>query len=559
MNLGGNSRFSMSAQNDIQRSIFDRSNSLVTSFSAAKLIPVYVDEVLPGDTVTMDMSSLVRMATPVYPVMDNAYLDLHWFFVPNRLVWDNWKYFMGESKTAWDDETDYEVPFDNVASVATDGAGYHNVYDYFGLPIEATATAGAFAIPCNALFRRAYQLTWNEWYRDQNLQDPVLIDTGDTGVSSADLDDIPSAFRVLPVNKYKDYFTSALPQPQLGESVPILSQPIPVITGVKSHALSVSGVSSDVAPLKVVGNTGTLASAGYALGVGSGGALYRTTTNAFTGNAPGFFSNLYAEPALAANTINDLRLAFATQRLLEKDARSGHRYREIVKAHFGTDVGDARVQVPEYLGGAHIPLNVMQVIQQSSTANEPSPLGETGAFSKTVHRQSMFTKSFVEHGILLGLAMVRTDHSYQQGIHRMFSRKSRLDYYWPSLANIGEQPILNKEIFANGSSADNEVFGYQEAWGEYRYRPSQITGDMRQRQGVVTTRTDLSQWHYGDFYESVPALSDEWVQETTENIARTLAVQDTDLSDQFIGQFYFKARWARPMPMYSIPGLADHF
>ena len=559
MNLGGNSRFSMSAQNDIQRSIFDRSSTLVTSFSAAKLIPVYVDEVLPGDTVTMDMSSLVRMATPLYPVMDNAYLDVHWFFVPNRLVWDNWKYFMGESKTAWDDETDYQVPFDSVASVATDAAGYHNVYDYFGLPIEATSIVGAFSIPCNALFRRAYQLTWNEWYRDQNLQDPLLIDTGDTGVSSADLDDIPSAFRVLPVNKYKDYFTSALPQPQLGESVPILSQPIPVITGANDHAIARDGVTgAGVIPVRMVGNTGTVASGGVGLGVATGGLLARTTATV-SGNGVALFSNLYADPALGVNTINDLRLAFATQRLLEKDARSGHRYREIVKAHFGTDVGDARVQVPEYLGGSHIPLNVMQVIQQSSTANEPSPLGETGAFSKTVHRQSMFTKSFVEHGILLGLAMVRTDHSYQQGIHRMFSRKSRLDYYWPSLANIGEQPILNKEIFANGTSADNEVFGYQEAWGEYRYRPSQITGDMRQRQGILTTRNDLSQWHYGDFYESVPALSDEWVQETTENIARTLAVQDTELSDQFIGQFYFRARWARPMPMYSIPGLADHF
>lgn len=556
MTLGGNSRFSLSAQNDIQRSIFDRPNSLVTSFSAAKLIPIYVDEVLPGDTVAMDMSSLVRMATPLFPVMDNAYLDVHWFFVPNRLVWNNWKYFMGESKDAWDDETEYQVPFDNVASVATDNTGRHNVYDYFGLPIESTQTAGAFAIPCNALYRRAYQLIWNEWYRDQNLQDPVLIDLGDTGVNSSDLDDIPDAFQVLPVNKYKDYFTSALPQPQLGTAVPILSQPIPVVTGAQDHAL---GSTSNPPVLHVVGPTGTAATANYGLGVGSSGGLYRSTSNAFSPNGAAYFANLYADPSLGVNTINDLRLAFATQRLLEKDARGGHRYREIVKSHFGTDVGDARVQVPEYLGGAHIPINVMQVVQQSSTADEPSPLGETGAFSKTVHRQSMFTKSFVEHGMLFGLAMVRTDHSYQQGIHRMFSRKSRLDYYWPSLANIGEQAILNKEIFANGTATDNEVFGYQEAWGEYRYRPSQITGDMRQRQGLVQSRESLAQWHYGDFYSSLPSLSDGWIRETTENIARTLAVQDTTLSDQFIGQFYFRARWARPMPMYSIPGLVDHF
>lgn len=558
MNLGANSRFSMSAQNAIQRSVFDRSNSLVTSFSAAKLIPIYVDEVLPGDTVTMDMSSLVRMATPLYPVMDNAYLDIHWFFVPNRLVWQNWKYFMGESKDAWDDETEYEVPEDRVASIAVDTqTGRHNVYDYFGLPIESTSTTGAYSIPANALYRRGYQLIWNEWYRDQNLQDPVLIETGDTGISSVDLDDIPDAFQVLPVNKYKDYFTSCLPQPQLGDAVPILSTPIPVTSMTDAHALSASGGNG--VPIKLVNAAGTALTSGRYLGTGSSGALNAGQDGSFTANTPAMISNLYADPALGVNTINDLRLAFATQRLLEKDARGGLRYRELVKAHFGVDVGDARVQVPEYLGGAHIPLNVMQVIQQSSTADEPSPLGETGAFSKTVHRQSMFTKSFVEHGMVFGLAMVRTDHSYSQGIRRMWSRRNRLDYYWPSLANIGEQAVLNKEIFANGTSADDEVFGYQEAWADYRYRPSEITGDMRQRQGVTQSRVSLAQWHYGDFYTSLPTLSDGWVQETTENIARTLAVQDTTLSDQFFGQFFFRARWARPMPMYSIPGLVDHF
>lgn len=558
MNLGANSRFSKSVQNDIQRSVFDRSNSLVTSFSAAKLIPIYVDEVLPGDTVNMDMSSLVRMATPLYPVMDNAYLDIHWFFVPNRLVWDNWKYFMGESKDAWDDETEYEVPEDRVASIAVNESGRHNVYDYFGLPIESTGTTGAYSIPVSCLFRRGYQLVWNEWYRDQNLQDPVLIETGDTGINSADMDDIPDAFQVLPVNKYKDYFTSALPQPQLGQAVPILTDPIPVIALAMDHDLK-GPLDSSVTGVKVVNSSGTALTSGRILGVGTSGNLYASQDGNFTSNTAAYISNLWADPTISVNTINDLRLAFATQRLLEKDARGGHRYRELVKAHFGVDVGDARVQVPEYLGGAHIPLNVMQVIQQSSTADEPSPLGETGAFSKTVHRQSMFTKSFVEHGMLFGFAMVRTDHSYQQGIRRMWSRRNRLDYYWPSLANIGEQAILNKEIFANGTSADNEVFGYQEAWADYRYRPNEITGDMRQRQGIIQTRESLSQWHYGDFYSSLPSLSDGWIQETTENIARTLAVQDTSLSDQFFGQFYFRARWARPMPMYSIPGLVDHF
>lgn len=569
MNLGGNSRFSLSAQKDISRSIFDRSNSLLTSFSAGKLIPIYVDEVLPGDTVTMDMSSLVRMSTPLYPVMDNAYFDTFWFFIPNRLVWNNWKYFMGESRDAWDDETEYEIPEDRFIAISRGSNGNYNVYDYFGLPMESTGSeSGLAAYRVSALFRRAYQLVWNEWFRDENLQDSILIDKDDVGVeTSGDPDDVPDAFKILSVNKYKDYFTSCLPSPQRGSDVLI-----PGAGGVISGEYPVYAGATNVPPA-------SSSSLRLAYGLNADDEWAFTTGNLYT-NENGLVTsyttdsdstdtgramrpvNLWAYVEGAGGTsatINDLRRAFAVQRLLEADARGGTRYRELVKSHFGVDVGDVRVQVPEYLGGAHIPINVNQVIQQSSTASEPSPLGETGAFSKTVYRSSMFTKSFVEHGILLGLCCVRTDHSYQQGINRLWSRRNRLDFYWPELANIGEQAVLNKELYATGGIADDEVFGYQEAWADYRYRPNLITGEMRQRTALAQTRQSLSQWHYGDFYSSLPSLSDEWIQETPVNIARTLAIQDDNISDQFFGQMYFRARWARPMPLYSIPGLSGHF
>lgn len=564
MNLGGNSRFSLSAQKDISRSIFDRSNSLLTSFSAGKLIPIYVDEVLPGDTVTMDMSSLVRMSTPLYPVMDNAYFDTFWFFIPNRLVWNNWKYFMGETRDAWDDETEYEIPQDRFQTISVGSNGNYNVYDYFGLPMEYTGTeSGQVALRVSALFRRAYQLVWNEWFRDENLQDSILIDKDDVGVETAgDADDVPDAFKILPVNKYKDYYTSCLPSPQKGADVlipgstaSIVGSEFPVYTRNETIPLAEY-------PSMQFGSGGS-DSASYGTFKSIAGKLAVSADDSYGGSTQVYPVNLWTSISVdsvsGVATINALRQAFAVQRLLETDARGGSRYRELVKSHFGVDVGDARVQVPEYLGGAHIPINVNQVIQQSSTASEPSPLGETGAFSKTVYRSSVFTKSFVEHGILLGLCCVRTDHSYQQGVNRMWSRRNRLDFYWPELANIGEQAVLNKELYATGGIADNEVFGYQEAWADYRYRPNLITGEMRQRTALSQTRQSLAQWHYGDFYSSLPSLSDEWIQETPVNIARTLAIQDENISDQFFGQMYFRARWARPMPLYSIPGLSGHF
>lgn len=562
--LNGNSRFSEIPANKISRSLFDRSNTLLTSLSAGKLVPIYVDECLPGDTVTMDMSSLVRMATPIYPVMDNAWIDYHWFFVPSRLVWENWKYFMGETRDAWDSDVDYEVPTDRVY------VKRGSFYDYAGLPCDHIEGSTAFH-DVSALPRRAYWLIWNEWYRDQSLQDCKLVDFGDVGLTDIDATSLAGPFDLLPVNKYKDYFTSSLPQPQRGAvvNIPFAGDGLaPVKAGAISHENSIYSMHWSTLPGgELTGNYfttlsgGVLWPAGKSLGVHHSDGSYESLSATINPARVMVIDNLYAHVSDSAGTINQLRQAFAVQRLLEADARGGTRYRELVKAHFGVDNGDARMQVPEYLGGAHVPINVMQVVQMSSTSGEPSPLGETGAMSKTVHRGNMFTKTFTEHGYLMGFASVRTQHSYSQGINRFWSRKSRLDFYWPELANIGEQAVLNKELYAQGAivDADNEVFGYQEAWSDYRYKPNQITGCMRQTSNTATVDESLAVWHYGDYYTSLPALSDEWIRETDQNIARTLAVSDTVLFDQFLCDFYFKAHWARPLPVYSIPGLSGHF
>jgi hypothetical protein len=534
-------------------------------------VPIYVDEVLPGDTFEMSTSAIIRGSTPIFPVMDNANLDIYYFFVPNRLVWDHWKEFNGENTTSkWEQTVEYSIP--QMApplkneTIPTDGWEKGTLADYMGIP----TLVGPGAAQVNAQWTvnhlpfRAYCLIWNEWFRDQNLQDPVHIDTGDSQTNGRHL--IPEGNSItfenqaalqganlLPVNKYFDYFTGALPEPQKGPDVLLpLGNTAPVIT-MANDIPSVTGNSPNMnfvsnGPINLQHNIAITPN-----GTGKG-YLIQTTANSDLSDGKLVPSNLYADLGNAtAATINELRLAFQLQKLYERDARGGTRYIEIIKSHFGVTSPDARLQRPEYLGGERIPINIDQVIQTSGTMEGTTPQGNTGAYSLTGNQGSYFKHSFVEHGYVLGLACVRTEHTYQQGLEKIWNRKNRFDFYWPALANIGEQAILNKEIYLQPlSTANEEAFGYQEAWAEYRYKPSRVSSAFRSN---VTGSLDA--WHYADYYEELPKLSAEWVQETYKNVDRTLAVQST-LEDQYIADFWFKCTCTRPMPIYSIPGLIDH-
>lgn len=570
MNRNSNSRFAQAPQVDIQRSTFDRSSGHKTTFNAGKLVPIYVDEVLPGDTFEMKTSAIIRGSTPIFPVMDNANLDIYFFFVPNRLVWDHWKEFNGENTTSkWEQTVEYSIPQMAAPSGNGEVVGWEKgtLADYMGIPtlIGPGAPQSEAQWTVNHLPFRAYCLIWNEWFRDQNLQDPVLIDTGDSQTNGTHLapetDPIVSqnqaaltGANLLPVNKYFDYFTGALPEPQKGPDVLLpLGNTAPVIT----TNTDVKQITSSYPGLRFKSNTPINSQANLAVtpgGYGTGN-LVHTTANADLINGNMIPANLYADLGNAtAATINELRLAFQLQRLYEKDARGGTRYIEIIKSHFGVTSPDARLQRPEYLGGERIPINIDQVIQTSGTMEGTTPQGNTGAYSLTGNQGSYFKHSFVEHGYVLGLACVRTEHTYQQGLEKIWNRKNRFDFYWPALANIGEQAILNKEIYLQSSEEANEqAFGYQEAWAEYRYKPSRVSSAFRSN--IETGSLDA--WHYADYYEALPKLSAEWVQETYKNVDRTLAVQST-LEDQYIADFWFKCKCTRPMPIYSIPGLIDH-
>lgn len=572
MSRNENSRFAMNPTNiDISRSTFNRNHSVKTSFDVGNVIPIFFDEILPGDTFSLDTAKVVRMQSLITPMMDNLYLDTYFFFVPNRLVWRRWQEFMGENKqSAWIPQTTYQIP---QIEAPSGGWNVGTIADYMGLPV------GVDGISVSALPFRAYALIMSEWFRDENLQDPLNIpvdETTITGVNTGDqVTDIVKGGLPFIANKYHDYFTSALPAPQKGPSVTIplgVDAQAPVY-GSKGIGLAmedlVSGELGYVArnspdylnpnnyasltlgtTFSTTGNVGIQPEPG-AINIGHSQNVVSYDT---VKNTPDLESGLYADIGAEYGfgmSVNTLRLAFQIQKWYEKAARGGSRYIETIKAHFGVTSPDARLQRPEYLGGNRIPININQVIQQSETGS--TPLGDTAAYSLTSDVHSDFTKSFVEHGMVIGVAVARYDHTYQQGIPRYWSRKDMFDFYWPVLANIGEQPILRKEIYATGVEADdNAVFGYQEAWADYRYKPNYVTGEMRS-----AATTSLDSWHLADDYSSTPYLSASWIREDKNNVNRVIAVSD-QLANQLFGDFYFKCKATRAMPMYSIPGLIDH-
>lgn len=556
MNRNKDAGFNQVPRLDITRSRFKRRQDIKLTMNAGQLIPFYVDEVLPGDTFSIDQAAIIRMTTPIFPVMDNCHMDIYYFNVPCRILWKNFKRFMGENDTGpWAQIQEYTIPQVKVTGTAEKPAPYEgSIMDYMGIPTKVSkGTDTAFSV--NALPFRAYAMIWQEWFRDQNVDNPVVNSDGDATVNYTDdetkgmdaktpnleyiLQNAYTGGRPLPVNKYHDYFTSALPSPQkAGEPVTI------PLTGSARVAVYKFDSKHPTTPTEKYGETIGTPTLGNAL------------------KSPELYNNyiLYDYPAnpgvlaadmgnVTATTINQLRQAFQVQKYYEELARGGSRYREMIYSLFHTKISDKTVQIPEYLGGTRITINMSQVIQTSGTTAE-SPQGNTAAVSVTPYNGSMFTKSFEEHGFVIGVCCIRHDHTYQQGLERMWSRKTNLDFYYPVFANLGEQAILKKELYLTGTATDEQAFGYQEAWAEYRMKPNRISGKFRSN----ATGT-LDSWHYGDNYKETPNLSQAWMKEGDSEIQRTLAV---DNEPQFIMDTVIDNTSVRPMPMYSIPGLVDH-
>ena len=502
--------FSRVPKADIQRSVFNRSHDLKTTFDAGYLVPIFVDEALPGDTFTLNTTAFGRLATPINPIMDNIHIETFFFAVPHRLVWDNWEKFCGE-QTDPGDSTDYLIP--TVTTTAANGS----LWDYFGIPTDVNLTF-------NNLAGRAYNLIYNEWFRDENLQDSLVVDRDDGPDTASD-------YVLVKRGKRHDYFTSCLPWPQKGDAVNLPLGATAPIQADGNLVIDVNGLATNVQHVASSGNL-----------VGSPARGITTLVS--------YESGLEADLSSAtAATINELREAFQIQRLYERDARGGTRYTEIIQSHFGVTSPDARLQRPEYLGGGRDRINIHPIAQTSST-DTTTPQGNMSAFGTTGFGGHGFCKSFTEHCVIIGLVNVYADLTYQQGLNRMFSRQDRWDYYWPALAHIGEQAVLNKEIYAQGTADDDLVFGYQERFAEYRYKPSMITGQFRSNYAQ-----SLDNWHVAQDFASLPALNASFIEENPP-IDRVVA---TPTEPDIILDAYFDLKCARPMPTYSVPGLIDHF
>lgn len=545
------------------RSKFDRSHQLLTTINEGDLVPIYCDEVLPGDTAKVRLNGLIRMSTPIYPIMDNCYMDTYFFFVPCRLLWEHWENMFGENDTNyWAEKTEYSTPTCKIGG--TSGLSNGSLGDYFGLPTEVKKE-----IKVNALPVRAYAMIYNEWFRDENLEAPLMLgykktDEAGTGADPGNTKTYanePSrttdtneanmyARKPAKAGKFHDYFTSCLPSPLKTDPVEISltgNAEVKAYNGLPKSKnevdMFVNGFNISSTPSTKAGTLNGIASA------------KNTHPVQFQGKEIGGtgVDSVYLGADLSgasAISIADLRMSIALQHIFEADARNGTRYREFLSGTWGVTSPDSRLQIPEYIGGQRIAINVNQVVQTSQTdPTTGQALGNTAAYSLTTCSKEMVDYAATEYGYIIGLAVVRVEHSYQQGLATKWTRGGRFTYYDPRLAALGEQPVYNREIYAQGTAEDDEIFGYQEAWADYRYKPSYVTGEMRSNY-----QTSLDAWHYADDYEKLPRLSADWIQEGTQNIDRTIAVTSAK-SHQFLCDFYFTEDWYREMPIYSIPGV----
>lgn len=550
------------------RSKFDRSHQLLTTINEGELVPIYCDEVLPGDTARVRLNGLIRMSTPIYPIMDNCYMDTYFFFVPCRLLWEHWENMFGENDTDyWAEKTEYSTP---TCTIGGTGLKNGSIGDYFGLPTEVKKD-----ITVNALPARAYAMIYNEWFRDENLEAPLML--GYKKSDEGGREDNPggnskaegyinnpkytantneaSLYGGYPAKagKFHDYFTSCLPYPQRGTEVTLPMQGnAPIRLGQSNGEY----IDIKTQMNMVVGATQQSNKAGSLNYIKEYNKPNEKAQMEFSGTvgATGTVSDggwMYADLSnVSAISIADLRMSIALQHIFEADARNGTRYREFLSGTWGVTSPDSRLQIPEYIGGQRIAINVNQVVQTSQTdTTTGQALGNTAAYSLTTCSKQMVDYAATEYGYIIGLAVVRVEHSYQQGLATKWTRGGRFTYYDPRLAALGEQPVYNREIYAQGTDEDNEIFGYQEAWADYRYKPSYVTGEMRSNY-----QTSLDAWHYADDYDRLPRLSAEWIQEGTQNIDRTIAVT-SNVSHQFLCDFYFEEDWYREMPIYSIPGI----